>query len=136
MYNPAPIEVYAEQMPDEWPDDVPEPIHGRSGRVRLHTRDTLKTTATQALGTDVYGRIVQHMVETSSIMRAGATVVTTETGEDLVVPKSTGFVTSATPTTSRSPRSWPTTRPPTSSTSWPAKRPSPSASARAASAMI
>jgi HK97 family phage major capsid protein len=93
--NPAPIEVYAEQMPDEWPDDVPEPIHGRSGRVRLHTRDTLKTTATQALGTDVYGRIVQHMVETSSIMRAGATVVTTETGEDLVVPKSTGFVTSA-----------------------------------------
>src|SRR4029450_8959897 len=95
MYNPAPIEVYAEQMPDEWPDDVPEPIHGRSGRVRLHTRDTLKTTATQALGTDVYGRIVQHMVETSSIMRAGATGVTTETGEGLGGPKSTGFVTSA-----------------------------------------
>jgi HK97 family phage major capsid protein len=44
---------------------------------------------------DVYGRIVQHMVETSSLMRAGATVVTTDTGEDLVVPRSTGFVTSA-----------------------------------------
>jgi HK97 family phage major capsid protein len=28
-------------------------------------------------------------------MRAGATVITTETGEDLVVPRSTGFVTSA-----------------------------------------
>jgi HK97 family phage major capsid protein len=28
-------------------------------------------------------------------MRAGATVVTTETGENLVVPRSTGFVTSA-----------------------------------------
>jgi hypothetical protein len=93
--NPAPIEVFAEQLSDEWPDDVPEPIQGRAGRVRLHTRDTLKSTATQALGVNVYGRIVMHMVETSSLMRAGATVITTETGEDLVVPKSTGFVTSA-----------------------------------------
>jgi HK97 family phage major capsid protein len=93
--NPQPIEVYADQLADEWPDDVPEPVYGRAGRVRLHTRDTLKTTATQALGTDVYGTIVQHLVETSSLMRAGATVVTTETGEDLVVPRSTGFVTSA-----------------------------------------
>jgi HK97 family phage major capsid protein len=93
--NPAPIDVYATQLADEWPDDVPEPVYGRSGRVRIHTRDTLKSTATQALGVDVYGRIVQHMVETSSIMRAGATVITTETGEDLVVPRSTGFVTSA-----------------------------------------
>jgi HK97 family phage major capsid protein len=93
--NPAPIEVYASQLADDWPDDVPEPVMGRAGRVRVHTRDTLKSTATQALGVDVYGRIVQHMVETSSIMRAGATVITTDTGEDLVVPRSTGFVTSA-----------------------------------------
>jgi HK97 family phage major capsid protein len=92
--NPAPIEVFAEDLADDWPDDVPEPVMGRSGRVRIHTRDTLKSTATQAMGTDVYSRIVQHLVETSS-MRAGATVVTTETGEDLIVPKSTGFVTSA-----------------------------------------
>jgi HK97 family phage major capsid protein len=93
--NPAPIEVFSEQLADEWPEDVPEPVYGRSGRVRVHTRDTLKSTATQALGTDVYGTIVQHLVETSSLMRAGATVITTETGEDLVVPRSTGFVTSA-----------------------------------------
>lgn len=93
--NPAPIEVFADELADEWPEDVPEPIHGRAGRVRLHTRDTLKSTATQAMGVDVYGRIVMHMVETSSLMRAGATVVTTDTGEDLVVPRSTGFVTSA-----------------------------------------
>ena len=38
--NPAPIEVYASQLADEWPDDVPEPVMGRAGRVRLHTRDT------------------------------------------------------------------------------------------------
>jgi HK97 family phage major capsid protein len=49
--------------------------------------------ATQAMGTDVYGRIIMHLVETSALMRAGATVVTTETGENLVVPRSTGFVT-------------------------------------------
>jgi HK97 family phage major capsid protein len=93
--NPAPIEVYASELADDWPDDVPEPVMGRAGRVRIHTRDTLKSTATQALGVDVYGRIVQHLVETSALMRAGATVVTTDTGEDLVVPRSTGFVTSA-----------------------------------------
>jgi HK97 family phage major capsid protein len=93
--NPAPIEVFAEELADDWPDDVPEPIQGRSGRVRVHTRDTLKSTATQALSTDVYSTIVQHLVETSSLMRAGATVVTTSTGEDLVIPKSTGFVSSA-----------------------------------------
>jgi HK97 family phage major capsid protein len=92
--NPAPIEVYSE-LPDEWPDDLPEPVAGRVGRVQVHTRDTLKSTATQAMGTDVYTTIVQHLVETSSLMRAGATVVTTATGEDLVIPKSTGFVTSA-----------------------------------------
>jgi HK97 family phage major capsid protein len=91
--SPAPIEVYSEQLADEWPEEVPEPIQGRSGRVRVHTRDLLTTTATQALGTDVYGTIVQHLVETSALMRAGATVVTTDTGENLVVPRSTGFVT-------------------------------------------
>jgi HK97 family phage major capsid protein len=93
--NPQPIEVYADELADEWPDDVPEPVYGRAGRVRVHTRDTLKSTATQALSTDVYSTIVQHLVETSSLMRAGATVVTTATGEDLIIPKSTGFVTSA-----------------------------------------
>jgi HK97 family phage major capsid protein len=91
--NPAPIEVYSD-LPDEWPADLPEP-QTRMGRVQVHTRDTLKSTATQAMGTDVYSRIVGHMVETSSVMAAGATVVTTATGEDLVVPKSTGYVSSA-----------------------------------------
>jgi HK97 family phage major capsid protein len=91
--SPQPIEVYSD-LPDEWPDDLPE-VQSRVGRVQVHTRDTLKTTATQALSTDVYSTIVQHLVETSSLMAAGATVVTTATGEDLVIPKSTGFVTSA-----------------------------------------
>jgi HK97 family phage major capsid protein len=92
--NPAPIE-FGTEMTDEWPADMPEVVQGRTGRVKVHTRDTLKSTATQALSTDVYSTIVQHLVETSSLMAAGATVVTTSTGEDLVIPKSTGFVSSA-----------------------------------------
>jgi HK97 family phage major capsid protein len=155
--NPAPIEVYSD-LPDEWPDSMPE-VQGRVGQVHVHTRDTLKSTATQAMGTAVYGRIVQHLVETSSLMAAGATVITTATGEDLVVPKSTGFVTSAiigegasitesdptlatvtlkafsTPTTSRSAKSLPTTRPPTCSTSWPARPPCRWGSGRPGTAM-
>jgi HK97 family phage major capsid protein len=90
----APIE-FGTEMVDEWPDDMPEPVQGRTGRVKVHTRDTLKSTATQALTTDVYTTIVQHLVETSSLMAAGATVVTTSTGNDLTIPKSTGFVSSA-----------------------------------------
>ncbi len=99
--NPAPIE-FGTTMADEWPADMPDVVQGRTGKVKVHTRqarqvetrDTLKSTATQALSTDVYTTIVEHLVETSSLMAAGATVVTTATGEDLVIPKSTGFVTS------------------------------------------
>jgi HK97 family phage major capsid protein len=98
--NPAPIE-FGTEMVDEWPQDMPEVVQGRVGRVRVHTRqaqherDTLKTTATQALGTDVYTTIIDQLVEQSALMAAGATVVTTSTGEDLVIPKATGYVTSA-----------------------------------------
>jgi HK97 family phage major capsid protein len=154
--NPAPIEVYSD-LPDEWPDDLPE-VQGRVGRVQVHTRDTLKSTATQAMGVDVYSRIVQHMVETSSLMAAGATVVTTATGEDLVIPKSTGFVSSAIigegasitesdPTLStvtlkafkyanfsKFRTNWRMTRQRTFWTSWPARPPCPSDSGRPATA--
>jgi HK97 family phage major capsid protein len=92
--NPAPIE-FGTEMVDEWPDNMPELVQGRTGKVKVHQRDTLKSTATQALSTDVYTQIIQHLVETSSLMAAGATVVTTATGEDLIIPKSTGFVSSA-----------------------------------------
>jgi HK97 family phage major capsid protein len=91
--NPQPIDIGCE-MRDEWPDDFPD-VQGRTGKIKIHTRDTLKTTATQALSTDVYSQIVMHLVETSSLMAAGATVVTTATGESLIIPKSTGFVSSA-----------------------------------------
>jgi hypothetical protein len=68
---------------------MPEPVNHRNGRVRVHTRDTLKTTATQALSVDVYSTILQKLVENSAVLGAGATLVTTQTGEDLIIPKDT-----------------------------------------------
>jgi HK97 family phage major capsid protein len=54
-------------------------------------RDTLKSTATQAMPVSVWPNFVLHLVEQTPVLRAGATLVTTETGEDLQVPKSTAF---------------------------------------------
>jgi HK97 family phage major capsid protein len=88
--NPSPIE-FGTSLDQEWPEDFPEVVHGRTGKVKVHERVTTKPTG--GMGTDVYSQIVEHMVETSAVMNAGATTVTTETGEDLVIPRSTGFVT-------------------------------------------
>jgi HK97 family phage major capsid protein len=110
--NPSPIEVACSfDQDDGWPEGFEEPIRGRTGKMRVHYRSrqespnlryapiqeraVLTTTPTQALGTDVYSSIVEHLVETSAVMNAGATVVTTETGETLVVPRSEQFVVSA-----------------------------------------
>jgi HK97 family phage major capsid protein len=78
--NPAPIEI---------------PVSNRSYyQPGIEQRDLLKTTATQAMPVSVFDRIVEHMVENSAVMKAGATVINTSTGEDLQVPKSTAFSTS------------------------------------------
>jgi HK97 family phage major capsid protein len=100
--NPAPIEVFCTRGGDEWPEDLPA-IQTRCGQIRLHTRasaggiltrDTLTSTPTQALPVDVYSQIVSHLVESSAILGTGATVVTTDTGEELLIPKSTAFMAS------------------------------------------
>jgi HK97 family phage major capsid protein len=80
--NPTPIEIRAEQPR----------VYSQPG---LEQRDLLKSTATQAMPVSVYDRLVLHMVENSAVMAAGATVITTTTGEDLQVPKSTAFNTAA-----------------------------------------
>lgn len=57
----------------------------------LEQRVLLKSTATQALPVSAFDRVLMHMVESSALLRAGATLVTTATGDDLQVPKSTAF---------------------------------------------
>jgi len=71
-----------------------QPEEQRSIRV-WEQRDTLKSTATQAMNVSVYNQFVLHMVEQTPVIRAGATVVETATGEDLQVPKSTAFQSAA-----------------------------------------
>lgn len=56
-------------------------------------RDTLKSTATQALPVSVWPSFMLHLVEMTPVIRAGAMVITTATGEDLQYPKSTAFQT-------------------------------------------
>lgn len=75
-------------------------LRGERGRVYdvlpsgpIDFRDLTKGTATaggNTVPTDFFTRLVEHMIETSAILRAGATVLNTAGGEDLQVPKTTG----------------------------------------------
>ena len=59
---------------------------------RVNYRDMTKGTATaggNTVPTDFYGRLVAHLIETSAIMQAGATVLNTASGEAIQVPKTT-----------------------------------------------
>lgn len=80
--NPAPLAVF--------PDQYRMPY-----QPGIEQRDLTKGTATQAIPVSVYRQVVAHLVENSAVLNAGATVVNTESGEVLQVPKSTAFVTSA-----------------------------------------
>lgn len=79
--NPAPIELAPDCRGFHQPG--------------LERRDLTKGTATQALPVSVYNRVVDHLVEQTAVLRAGATLISTSTGEDLQVPKSTAFSTAA-----------------------------------------
>jgi hypothetical protein len=80
-------------QPEERGSTISQP--GLEYRSLWESRDTLTSTATQALPVSVYPRFVMHLVEQTPVLRAGAMLIQTETGEDLKVPKTTGFVTSA-----------------------------------------
>jgi len=79
--NPKPIEVRD-----------PSPRSGYQPGVEQ--RDLLKSTA-NLYPVSFYDRLVEHMVESSAVLQAGATLLTTDSGEDLRVPKSTALSTAA-----------------------------------------
>jgi HK97 family phage major capsid protein len=64
---------------------------GMEYRSLWEQRDTLKSTATQALPISVWPSLMLHLVEMTPVMRAGAMVITTQDGDDLQMPKSTAF---------------------------------------------
>lgn len=80
--NPKPIDVV-------W--DKPR-SHYQPG---LEKRDLVTTAPANMSPVSFYGQIVEHMVESSAVLRAGATLVTTAAGEDLRVPRSTALSTAA-----------------------------------------
>jgi hypothetical protein len=72
-------------QPEERGSTISQP--GLEYRSQWEQRDTLTSTATQALPVSVYPRFVMHLVEQTPVLRAGAMLIQTETGEDLKVPK-------------------------------------------------
>lgn len=78
----APIEVFQAR------EDM------RSGyQPGLEYRDQLTTSGGGLTGVTFYNTLQRHMVESSAILSAGATVITTSTGEPLKIPKTTAFST-------------------------------------------
>jgi HK97 family phage major capsid protein len=61
----------------------------------LEYRDTLTSTSGVAMPRSVWPSLMMHLVEQTPLLRAGATVIVTATGEDLLYPKSTAFQSSA-----------------------------------------
>ncbi len=80
---------------DRRPIEVrPEAI--RSGfRPGIERRDLLTTTGSGMVATTFHNRIVRHMVDSSAILAAGATLLQTDGGEPYKVPKSTAMSTAA-----------------------------------------
>ncbi|GLZ13669.1 hypothetical protein Acsp04_39040 [Actinomadura sp. NBRC 104425] len=61
----------------------------------IERRDLLTTTGSGLTGTTFYGTLLEHMVEGSAILAAGATLITTGTGERLAVPRTTAMSTAS-----------------------------------------
>jgi HK97 family phage major capsid protein len=86
--NPSAFTIEPEEKRDF---SISQP--GLEYRSLWEQRDTLKSTATQAMPVSVWPNFMLHLVEMTPVMRAGAMVINTATGEDLQIPKSTAFQT-------------------------------------------
>lgn len=64
----------------------------------VNYRDLVKGTATaggNTVPTSFYGKLVEHMTENAAILRSGATVLNTASGEELQIPKTTAHASAA-----------------------------------------
>lgn len=61
----------------------------------LEQRDLVTTSPANMSPVSFYGQLVEHMVENSAVLRAGATLLTTGSGETLRVPRTTALSTAA-----------------------------------------
>lgn len=78
-------------------DRNPTPITMRWSEPRsghqpgLERRDLATTTGSGMTGVTFYNQLLEHLVDNSAILAAGATMLTTESGEQLSIPKSTAL---------------------------------------------
>ncbi|MGW9460064.1 phage major capsid protein [Streptomyces globisporus] len=61
----------------------------------LEQRDLVTTSPASMSPVGFYGQLVEHMVENSAVLRAGATLLTTASGETLRVPRTSALSTAA-----------------------------------------
>ena len=62
---------------------------------RTLVKGTNGTNASAIVPVDFYGRLVQHLIETSGVMQCNPTVLNTSSGETIQVPKTTAHYTAA-----------------------------------------
>jgi HK97 family phage major capsid protein len=82
--NPTPYDIEPEDKRDF---SVSQP--------GLERRDLLTSTSGVPMPRSVWGQVMAHLVEQTPLIRAGATVIRTATGEELLYPKTTAFQSSA-----------------------------------------
>lgn len=80
--NPKPIEIRWDQPRTYWQPGI-------------ERRDLLTTAPGNLSPVSFYSRIVEHMVESSAVLRAGATLLTTDSGEPIRVPRTSALSTAA-----------------------------------------
>lgn len=84
--NPAPI-----ILRDENARSFYQPgIEARAAREE-HRTGLAIGTGTPSTGVGFVGRVLMNLVETSAVLRAGATVITTDSGEPLRIPRQTAY---------------------------------------------
>ena len=101
-FEAFPTEERAEVEEPAGPSDA-DILRGiAQGEIRSHEfgpeeqRDNLKTgSAGNTVPTSFYNSLVEYMIETSTVLAAGATVVRTAGGEDLQIPVATAFPTAS-----------------------------------------
>lgn len=78
--NPRPIDVHWDEARSNY-------------QPGLERRDLLTSAPANMSPVSFYGQLVEHMVENSAVLRAGATLLTTASGETLRVPRTTALST-------------------------------------------
>lgn len=76
--------------------DAPVGSYAAARSIAAQQRDLTKGTATaggHTVGTGFYAQLIDHMIEVSGVMQAGPTVLITERGDNLPIPRTTAHST-------------------------------------------